>query len=35
MIKEASFIMLMGGDPFKQKEMCEELDIINPTSINF
>lgn len=28
MIQEASFIMLMGGDPFKQKEMCEKLDII-------
>ena len=28
MIQEASFIMLMGGDPFKQKEMCEKLGII-------
>ncbi len=28
MIKEASFVMLMGGDPFKQKEMCEQLDIL-------
>lgn len=27
-IDEASFLMLMGGDPFDQKEMCEELDII-------
>lgn len=29
MIQEASFIMLMGGDPFKQKEICEKLDIID------
>ena len=29
MIKNASFIMLMGGDPFKQKEMCENLEIIS------
>lgn len=28
MIKGASFIMLMGGDPFKQKEMCEKINII-------
>jgi len=28
-IKNASFVMLMGGDPFSQKEMCEKLDIIN------
>lgn len=28
MIQDASFVMLMGGDPFKQKEMCEKLDII-------
>lgn len=27
MIKNASFIMLMGGDPFDQKEMCEKLNI--------
>ena len=28
MIKSASFIMLMGGDPFKQKELCEKLGIM-------
>lgn len=28
MISNASFIMLMGGDPFKQKEMCEKLGIL-------
>ena len=28
MIQEARFVMLMGGDPFNQKEMCEKLDII-------
>ena len=28
LIKNASFVMLMGGDPFKQKEMCEKLGII-------
>lgn len=28
MIKDASFIMLMGGNPFKQKEMCEKLGIM-------
>lgn len=28
MISNASFIMLMGGDPFKQKEMCERLNIL-------
>lgn len=27
-IREASFIMLMGGDPFKQKEMCEKLGLL-------
>ena len=27
-IKEASFVMLMGGDPTKQKRLCEKLDII-------
>ena len=27
-VKEASFIMLMGGDPFKQKEMCEKLGLL-------
>lgn len=28
MIKSASFIMLMGGDPYKQREMCKKLDIL-------
>ena len=28
MIKSADFIMLMGGDPFKQKQLCEQLEII-------
>jgi len=28
-VKEASFIMLMGGDPFKQKEMCEKLGLLD------
>ena len=28
MIRNASFIMLMGGDPFEQKEMCEKLGIM-------
>lgn len=28
MIRNASFIMLMGGDPFKQKDMCENLNIL-------
>ena len=28
MIANASFIMLMGGDPFKQKDMCERLEIL-------
>ena len=28
MIANASFIMLMGGDPFKQKDMCERLGIL-------
>lgn len=27
-IREASFIMLMGGDPFKQKELCEKLGLL-------
>lgn len=27
-IDESNFLMLMGGDPFDQKEMCEELGII-------
>ena len=29
MIKGASFIMLMGGDPFEQMRICKDLDIIN------
>lgn len=29
MIKSASFIMLMGGDPYKQMDMCKNLDIIS------
>ena len=29
MIKNASFIMLMGGDPFSQKEMCAKLGILD------
>lgn len=28
MIINADFIMLMGGDPFKQKEMCNKLKIV-------
>ena len=28
MIKTADFVMLMGGDPFKQKELCESLGIL-------
>lgn len=28
MINGASFIMLMGGDPFKQRDLCEQLDIL-------
>lgn len=28
MITNASFVMLMGGDPFKQKEMCEKLGLL-------
>lgn len=28
-IDESSFLMLMGGDPFDQKEMCENLGIID------
>lgn len=27
-IHEASFVMLMGGDPFKQKEMCDKLGLL-------
>ncbi len=29
MVKNANFIILMGGDPFKQKEMCEKLGIMD------
>lgn len=29
LVRNADFIMLMGGDPFKQKELCQKLDIIN------
>lgn len=29
LVDNASFIMLMGGDPFAQKELCESLDIID------
>lgn len=28
MIKNASFVMLMGGNPFKQKELCHNLDLL-------
>ena len=28
-IQNASFILLMGGDPFKQKNLCEKLDIVD------
>lgn len=28
MIKDASFIMLMGGDPFEQRDLCKSLDIL-------
>lgn len=29
MINNASFVMLMGGDPFKLKDMCQQLDILD------
>lgn len=29
LIKNASFIMLLGGNPYIQKDLCEKLDIIN------
>lgn len=29
LIDNASFVMLMGGNPFEQKRLCEKLDIIN------
>ncbi len=28
MIKNASFVMLLGGNPFKQKELCSKLDLL-------
>lgn len=28
-VRDASFIMLMGGDPFKQKSMCEKLELLD------
>ena len=28
MIQNASFIMLMGGDPFEQRDLCRDLDIL-------
>lgn len=28
MIKNASFVMIMGGNPFKQKELCSKLDLL-------
>lgn len=27
-VRDACFIMLMGGDPFKQKELCEKLGLL-------
>lgn len=29
MVQTASFIMLMGGDPFEQLKMCKDLDIVS------
>ena len=29
LVKNADFVMLMGGDPFAQKEMCEKLHIMD------
>lgn len=29
MVKNADFIMLMGGDPFELKQMCEKLNVAN------
>lgn len=29
LVKNASFIMLLGGDPYIQKNLCEELDIVS------
>ena len=28
MIRKADFVMLMGGDPFEQKQLCEKVDIM-------
>ena len=28
-VREASFVMLMGGDPFKQKEFCAKMDLLD------
>ena len=28
-VREASFVMLMGGDPFNQKEMCNKLGLLD------
>ena len=28
-VREANFIMLMGGDPFKQKKLCEDLELMD------
>lgn len=33
MIQDASFVMLMGGDPFKQKEMCEKVNIMEELKV--
>ena len=27
-VNEASFVMLMGGDPFKQKDLCDKLGLL-------
>lgn len=27
-VSEASFVMLMGGDPFKQKDLCDKLELL-------
>ena len=29
LVNNASFIMLLGGDPYIQKELCEHLNIVN------
>ena len=33
MIQDSSFVMLMGGDPFKQKEMCEKVNIMEELKV--